>query len=370
MESIGRLAGGVAHDFNNMLGVISGYADMAILVTPHDDKRYTFMTEIKKAAERSAAITKQLLAFARQQTASPEVVNLNEIIENMLKMLYRLIGEDIALNFIPEDDLWQIKIDPSQIDQILANLCVNAKDSITGAGIITIETKNIAASGDFCIKNNIATPTDFVMIAVSDNGCGMDKETVVRIFEPFFSTKSVGKGTGLGLATVYGIVKQNGGFINVYSEIGQGSVFKIYIPRVLASAVKRVSVEVLKVEKLRGLRVLLVEDEPLLLEMSSRILNELGVHVIPAAKPSAALDIVRDSSLSIDVVLTDVIMPEMNGRELSKKILEIRPDIKCVFMSGYTDNVIAQHGVLEKGVNFIQKPFTVNDLISKLSALR
>jgi len=366
MESVGRLAGGVAHDFNNMLGVILGHAEMAIAQTDPEQPLHTGLREIRKAAERSAALTNQLLAFARRQTIMPKVINLNEAVAAMLKMLQRLIGEEIDLRWRSEANLWSIKVDPTQIDQILANLCVNARDAIAGIGNVTIEAGNTTFDEAYCGDHEGFVPGDYVLLAVSDDGCGMDKETTDRIFEPFFTTKAGGQGTGLGLATVYGIVKQNNGFINVYSEPGHGTTFKIYLPRHIGEA-DEVRTEELQEPFKRGREtVLVVEDEPSLLELSKLMLEEQGYRVLAAGTPGEAISLADAHDGYIHLLMTDVVMPEMNGRELASRMLSVYPHIRCLFTSGYTTNVIAYRGVLDEGVNFIQKPFSRRDLTAKV----
>ncbi|MEE4359234.1 MAG: PAS domain S-box protein [Desulfococcaceae bacterium] len=366
MEAVGRLAGGVAHDFNNMLSVIIGHAEMLLDLAEPVRPFYTGLEEIKKAAVRSAELTRQLLAFARRQTVAPRVLNLNLTLEGMAKMLHRLIGEDISLSWIPGKDLWPVRIDPAQIDQILANLCVNARDAISGVGRITVETKNIALDQDYCTAHSGFIPGEYVMLAVSDNGCGMDAETQKHIFEPFFTTKEMGKGTGLGLATIYGVVKQNKGFIYVYSEKNQGTVFKIYLPRYRGDAVQ-MQKESLQESPVQGKEmILLVEDEPAILKMVTMILEKMGYRVFAADSPSEAIRFAQKHAGQIHLLMTDVVMPEMNGRDLAKKIKLLQDGIRCLFMSGYTANVIAHHGVLEPGVHFIQKPFTKKSLALKI----
>ena len=366
MESIGRLAGGVAHDFNNMLSVIIGYAELATENLASDDPLKDDLNEILKAAKQSAQITNQLLAFARKQTVTPRVIDLNHQVESMLKMLHRLIGEDIDLVWKPRPHLWSINIDPSQIDQILANLCVNARDAIAGVGKLTMETANIFLDPGDCTAYIDAAPGEYVMLAVSDNGCGMDKDILDKLFEPFFTTKTKGKGTGLGLATIYGIVKQNNGSIHVYSEPDKGTTFRIYLPRHMSKP------ERIRKEDPAGLSVqgcetiLLVEDEPTILKMTVRMLKKLGYFVIAANTPSEALRLARENTGDIHLLITDVVMPEMNGRDLAKNLLSLYPEVKCLFMSGYTANVIAHHGILDKGVHFIQKPFSAKELADKV----
>jgi PAS domain S-box-containing protein len=366
MESVGRLAGGVAHDFNNMLNVIFGHSDIAMEDLDEKHPVYEDLLAIRKAAEHSADLTRQLLAFARKQTVAPMVIDLNDTVEGMLRMLCRLIGEDIDLSWMPGKTLWSVNMDPSQVDQILVNLCVNARDAIKGVGKITIETANAVVDVGYCESHLDSAPGSYVVLMVSDNGCGMDKPTQERIFEPFFTTKALGHGTGLGLATVYGIVKQNGGFINVYSEPGEGTTFKIFLPRHAQKAemVRRYDSER---KILAGNEtILVVEDEPLILKVATVILKNLGYTVLSATTPVEALGLAEQHGDEIHLLVTDVIMPEMNGRELSEKIMNLYPDIRCLFMSGYTANVIAHHGVLDRGVNFIQKPFSKTSLAAKV----
>ncbi|MDQ5985854.1 MAG: Sensor histidine kinase RcsC [Syntrophus sp. SKADARSKE-3] len=367
MESVGRLAGGVAHDFNNMLSVILGHAEMAMEQIDPSKQLYADLKQIKKAAERSADLTSRLLAFARKQTISPKIIDLNKTVERMLKMLRRLIGEDINLLWLPGLRVWPVKVYPSQIDQILANLCVNARDAIVGVGRITIETRNIVFDEVYCEDHSGFVPGDYVLLVVSDNGCGMDKGTFGKIFEPFFTTKGVGEGTGLGLATVYGIIKQNNGFINVYSEPGQGTTFNIYLPRYIGKNEEEQADDGAAEQAVRGREtILVVEDEPALLKLTKHMLERLGYQVLTANTPGKAIRLVEEHAMEIHLLMTDVVMPEMNGRDLSKKMISIYPNLKCLFTSGYTADVIAHHGVLEEGVYFIQKPFSRNDLAAKV----
>lgn len=366
MESVGRLAGGVAHDYNNMLSVIIGYTELALDKVDPSDPLHADLNEIFKAAKRSTEITRQLLAFARKQTISPKVIDVNETVEGMLKMLQRLIGEDINLAWLPEEGLRSIKIDPGQVDQILANLCVNAQDAIAGVGRITIETHTVAFDAAYCADHTGFVPGDFVLLSVSDDGCGMDKETLNSIFEPFFTTKDEGLGTGLGLATVFGIVKQNNGFINIYSEPGKGTTFRIYFPRHVGKAEKIRAETVTEIPSSQGETVLLVEDEPAIIKMTQMMLERLGYQVLTTGKPSEALHLAGNHAGEIHLLITDVVMPEINGRELADQLCDLFPDIKTLFMSGYPTNVIAHRGVLEEGVNFIQKPFFIKELAAKV----
>ncbi|MBI5589175.1 MAG: PocR ligand-binding domain-containing protein [Deltaproteobacteria bacterium] len=366
MESVGRLAGGVAHDFNNMLTAIIGHAGLAMKRCTPSEAIHAHLKVIEESARRSADLTRQLLAFARKQTIAPKVLDINNTVSGMLKILLRLIGEDIDLVWSPGTGLWQVKIDPSQIDQLLANLCVNARDSIAGVGKVTIETENIAFDEAYCAVHLGFACGEYVMLAVSDNGCGMDKETLPHIFEPFFTTKEMGKGTGLGLATVYGIVRQNNGFINVYSEPDKGTTFKIYLPRFVGEATEPSTESKAETPKGRGETVLLVEDEPVILNMSREMLEQLGYAVLIAGTPGEALRIAKAHAAEIRMLITDVVMPEMNGRDLANLIRDIKPELKCLFTSGYTANVIAHRGVLDEGVNFLPKPFSMKDLAFKV----
>ena len=366
MESVGRLAGGVAHDFNNMLGVILGHVELAMRKVNHAEPINSNLTEIRAAAQRSADLTKQLLAFARRQTVAPIVLDLNDCVATMLKMLQRLIGEDIDLVWIPGPDLWPIKIDPAQIDQLLTNLCVNARDAIAGVGKVTIQTENLAVDKAYCDIHTGFVCGEYVMLAVSDDGSGISKEVIDNLFEPFFTTKAIGKGTGLGLATVYGIVKQNEGFIKVYSEPGEGTTVKVHLTRFAGLAVESQAESKAEIPKGQGETILLVEDEPAILDVGRAMLEELCYKVLTANTPGEALHQFKSYGSEIQLLITDVVMPEMNGRDLAKLILASNPDLKCLFTSGYTANVIAPHGVLDEGVNFLQKPFSINDLASKV----
>lgn len=366
MESVGRLAGGVAHDFNNMLTAIQGNVSMALEDIPSDSPLRENLEEIQKCAQRSADLTRQLLAFARKQTVAPRVLDLNATVEGMLKMLRRLIGEDINLVWLPSPSLWPVRIDPSQIDQLLANLCVNARDAIGGVGKVTIETNSVSFDDAYVADHPGFVPGEYVLITVSDNGCGMDKEVLGHLFEPFFTTKAIGEGTGLGLATVYGIVKQNQGFINVYSEPGHGSTFKLYLPRYAEKAVHIQKDVPTQPAQLGHETILLVEDEPTILRLGRRMLESLGYTVMAADTPGGAIRLAEEHTGEIHLLMTDVIMPEMNGRELAKRLLSLYPNIKRLFMSGYTADVIAHHGVLDEGVHFLQKPFSKKDLALKL----
>jgi CheY-like chemotaxis protein len=349
-----------------MLSVILGYSELAIRKAGADNPLQRHLAQILDAARRSADLTRQLLAFARQQTIAPIVLDLNKTIESMLKMLHRLIGEDIELQWHPKADLWPVKVDPSQIDQILANLCINARDAIADVGKIIIETENSTLDNDYCTNHPGFVPGDYLKLTVSDDGYGMAKEIQDNLFEPFFTTKEMGKGTGLGLATVYGIVKQNNGFIDVQSEPGHGTSFTIYLLRHTAN-VGEARQAGPPVADARGHEtILLVEDEPAILEMATTMLEGQGYTVRAAVTPGEAMRLAREHKGEIDLLVTDVVMPEMNGRDLAKNLLSIYPHIKRLFMSGYTANVIAHHGVLDEGVYFIQKPFSIEELSAKV----
>ncbi|MFP4070887.1 MAG: PAS domain S-box protein [Desulfovibrionales bacterium] len=365
LESVGRLAGGVAHDFNNMLSVITGYAELALMAVEKDASMRYKLGQILKAADQSTKITSQLLTFARRQTISPKVLQLNETVEGMLKMLKRLIGEEIELVWKPGDQVWPVKMDPVQIDQVLVNLCINSRDAISGIGTITIETDNVSFDMSTC-SNADCIPGDFVMLAVSDDGSGMDNDTLEKIFEPFFTTKELGKGTGLGLATIHGIVRQNNGFINVYSEPKEGTTFRVYLPSTLDELCRERGKKDQEIPVSRGETVLLVEDEPAILELSRSMLERLGYRVLSADKPSLAIRKAKEHAGEIDLLITDVVMPEMNGRELAERLLTIHSGVSQLFISGYTADVIAHRGVLDEGVNYLQKPFSMSDLAMKV----
>jgi two-component system, cell cycle sensor histidine kinase and response regulator CckA len=365
MESVGRLAGGVAHDFNNMLGVILGHTEMALEQLDPAQTLHSDLEEIRNAAQRSADLTRQLLVFARRQTVVPKVLDLNEVVGGMLTMLERLIGENVHLTWLPETDLWPIMVDRSQIDQLLTNLCVNARDAIADVGRITIETGNRAFDEAYCADHAGFVSGEYVLLAVTDDGSGMDTETLSHIFEPFFTTKEIGKGTGLGLATVYGIVKQNNGFINTYSEPGNGTRFTIFLPRHSEKTEQGRRQETERPAPRGHETILLVEDEPASLKMTKKMLETQGYTVVPAGTPGEAIRLAREHSGEIHLLMTDVVMPEMNGRDLARNLVSLSPRLKCLFSSGYMGNVISQ-GVLNEGMHFIQKPFSRRDLAAKI----
>jgi len=367
MESVGRLAGGVAHDFNNMLSIINGYAELSIDLLDPVQPVYEYVREIHTAAKRSADIVRQLLAFARQQTINPVQLDLNDTIAGLLKMLQRLIGENIELCWHPAGNLWPVKIDPSQINQIMANLAVNARDAISDVGKIIIKTQNVIIDEQYCRLYSYFVAGRYVMISVNDNGCGMEKEVEDNLFEPFFTTKEKGRGTGLGLSTIYGIVKQNNGFINVYTEPGKGTTFKIYFPRHQNGQDKpRASVNSAARTPGGSETILIAEDEAAILDLTDSMLKRLGYIVLTARSPEDALKAAKKYKGNIDLLITDVIMPNMNGPDLAARLSADNPGLKTLFMSGYTADLIAHHGVLEKGVQFIEKPFSGQDLAIKV----
>jgi two-component system, cell cycle sensor histidine kinase and response regulator CckA len=369
METVGQLAGGVAHDFNNMLQVIITYVEMSLAKVDAGQPLHKYLLEIRRAAQRSAEITGQLLAFARKQTVSPKMLDLNEALASTQKMIRRLIGEDVDLAWMPGKDLWKVMIDPSQLDQVLANLAVNARDAIGGVGRLTIGTANITFDAEYCAAHAGYLPGEYLQLTVSDDGRGMNKEVLSHLFEPFFTTKEPGKGTGLGLATVYGIVKQNNGFINVYSEVEVGTTFKVYLPRVEGSAAAA-AVEAESTAPRGGTEtILVVEDEPIILELARESLEQFGYTVLTAGSPGEAIGRSEEYAGQIHLVITDVVMPQMNGRQLIDRLITTRAGLKCLYMSGYTSDVIAHRGVLEEGVSFISKPFSLAVLSEKVRAV-
>jgi len=365
LESIGRLAGGVAHDFNNMLGVIQGHAELVVLGLPDSSPLHADLSTILKVTRKSAELTRQLLAFARKEVVAPKVVDLNESTSGILSILHRLIGENVQLDWAPSPGLWPVLVDPSQFDQILTNLCLNARDAIAGAGTIRIRMANRSAVATEAVGEFQAQPGDWVEVSVSDTGCGMDPETLSRIFEPFFTTKSQGKGTGLGLATVYGAVKQNGGTIDVRSQPGKGTVFVIRLPRHRLEQAADSSAAG-DDDSCRHETVLLVEDDANLLELTRAMLEYSGYRVLSAQSPDKALELALEHRDSIGLLLSDVVMPGMNGRDLKDRMRSIVPRMKHLYVSGYTSDIIATHGILDKGVNFLQKPFSVKELSRKV----
>ncbi len=364
VEAIGRLAGGIAHDFNNMLGVIIANSELAMEHLVPDDPTRAELNEILKAARHSANLTSQLLTFARKQAIVPQVLEVNETVSRMLKLLRRLIGEGIELVFRPASCACVVRMDPSQIDQTLTNLCVNARDAIAGVGTICIETRCRDLDESFCLENATARPGSFVELSVSDTGCGMEPGLLEHLFEPFFTTKELGRGTGLGLATVDGIVRQNEGFITVRSSPGAGTTFRIFLPRLRDSAPAEVPATVQVSARLPATEtILLVEDEGALLRVARRILERQGYEVLASENPLEALELAHSHPGRVHLLVTDIIMPGMNGRELATVFMKQHPDARCVFMSGYTADLIASHGVLDEQVHFLQKPFTPAQLL-------
>jgi PAS domain S-box-containing protein len=369
MEAVGRLAGGIAHDFNNLLMVISGYSEFLLERLGTEPSLRAPAQEIASAAERASSLTRQLLAFSRKQMLAPKIVDLNSVVTENLKMLTRMIGEDIDLVMVPAQNVWPVRADSGQIEQVIMNLAVNARDAMPAGGKFTIETSNVTLDDDYARFHAPLRPGDYVMIAISDTGNGMDAETQSHIFEPFFTTKGT-KGTGLGLSTVYGIIKQSGGYIWVYSEVGKGTTFKIYLPRV-ASVGETAVAQLPAAADSRAAEpgtetILVVEDEANLRYLARQFLEKQGYRVIEAADGAVAMQIAVAHEGVIHLLLTDVIMPGMNGRELAQRISEIRPNVKVLYMSGYTENVVGHNGMLDAGVRLLQKPFNLRDLKSKV----
>ena len=365
METVGQLAGGIAHDFNNMLAVILGQTELAKLRLDDKPRLSTAIDEIQKAARRSSDLTQQLLAFARKQAITPKVMDLNSGVSGMATMLHRLIGENVELSLQLKIHLWKVKIDPNQLDQILTNICINARDAIEGHGKLVIETNNIVLDEAWTQPHYNLLPGKYVVISISDNGKGIPPEVRKQIFDPFFTTKKVGEGTGLGLATVYGIVKQNNGIIDVYSELDLGTTFKIYLPASETDQVNDIAVgQDLLLEGSET--ILVVEDEEAVLDLTTDMLKNLGYTVLSANTPKDGLKITATYPEPIDLLLTDVVMPEGNGLDFSTQLTAKRPGLKTLFMSGYTAEIIAKHGILEEGLFFIEKPFSLTKLSQKI----
>jgi PAS domain S-box-containing protein len=366
LESLGRLAGGVAHDYNNMLGVILGYAELAQGKLNPSNPVYGDLQEILKAGSRSVEITRQLLGFARKQTIAPKVIDLNDNVARIIKMLAPLICEDITLKWLPGANLQPVMMDPAQLDQIMANLCVNARDAIPDVGTITVETAMVSFDKAYCDDHEGFVPGDFICLSVGDDGSGMEMEIQKDIFEPFFTTKDVGLGTGLGLSTVYGIVKQNQGFINVYSEPDKGTVFRIYLHGHKSEPSLCFQKNKNKATAGQGETILVVEDEAVILKLVKRMLADLGYMVLTAGSAKEALQISKVHGHEIRLIITDVIMPEMNGQELADQVKTLNPDLGILFMSGYTSDVISRLGILDHEIHFIEKPFSVASLAAKV----
>jgi PAS domain S-box-containing protein len=364
MEAIGRLAGGVAHDFNNLLTAINGYAEVVLMQLTQNNLLYKDIEEIRKAGQRAASLTNQLLAFSRRQIIQPRVLNINSVINDSLKMLRRLIGEDIELLTSLSPEAKRIKADPGQIEQVIMNLAINARDAMPQGGRLTIETRNVYLDEGFARKHSGARLGRYVMLAISDTGCGMNQETRLRVFEPFFTTKDVGKGTGLGLSTVYGIVKQSGGHIQVESQVGAGAVFRIYLPMVDQEAEEQSSKPAASSNLTGSETILIVEDEESVRKLARIILTVQGYTVIEAASGPEALEMVRKSP--VDLLITDVVMPQMSGRELAERFSREHPTMKVLYISGYLDEVMGHHGVIDTGLPLLTKPFSPEALTEKV----
>jgi signal transduction histidine kinase len=366
MEAIGSLAGGIAHDFNNLLSVILGYTDLAMDGVPKGDHRRGALQEVKKAGERAAKLTRQLLAFSRKQMLQPVLLDLNQIAVGLEAMLRRILGEDIEFIQVLSPDAGLVWADPGQIEQVFMNLVVNARDAMPNGGMLTIETANVELDEEYARHHVAVKPGPYVRLAITDTGCGMDAETRARIFEPFFTTKEKGKGTGLGLSTVYGIVKQSGGNIWAYSERDGGTTFKIYLPRVVAAVAPEPSIPPIVTRKTGTETILVVEDEQAVRDLTARILRSAGYTVLTAATGSEALEICAAREGRVDMILTDVVMPHMGGRALTEHVAAVASGIKVLYMSGYADDAIVHHGTLDRGTHFIGKPFSADGLTRKV----
>src|SRR6202521_3109918 len=369
MEAVGRLSGGIAHDFNNLLGVIIGYIQVMKRSLIPGNPSYEYAEEIEKASQRAVALTRQLLAFSRQQVLEPVILNLNTLVTDLEKMLPRLIGEDIQLNLLLDPAISQVKADPGQIEQVVMNLAVNARDAMPDGGKLTIQTANVELAAAFAREHAGAFPGQYVMLAVTDTGTGMDPETQAQIFEPFFTTKDRDKGTGLGLATVYGVVKQSSGYIAVDSEVGKGASFKIYLPRIEQPVAIHAEINQAPLTVRGHETILLVEDAEPLRKLAHMFLKDNGYQVLTAADGSEAQQVAAQNAGPIHLLLTDVVMPGINGRVLAKQLAPRHPAMKVLYMSGYTDSFIAGHGVLEEGVHLLHKPFTEDALMRKVREL-
>ncbi|MBD3267606.1 response regulator, partial [bacterium] len=359
MEAVGQLAGGVAHDFNNLLTTILGCSDMILSEMGRDHEYKDMLEAIKKAGERATSLTRQLLAFSRKQILEPKILDLNHLIFDIHKMLHRMIGENIEYIAIPEKNLVRVKADPGQIEQIVLNLAVNARDAMPDGGKLILETKNVELDADFCRNQPDISPGRYAKLVVSDTGHGMDAETAERIFEPFFTTKDKGKGTGLGLSMVYGIMKQSGGHITVESEPGQGTTFELFFPQVKEEESELEEVDESPEIKLRGHEtILLVEDDAMVRDFTETILAKHGYTVLSASYADEAFRIHQDHKDPIDLLLTDVVLPKVSGKEIAQTITAFRPGLKVLYMSGYTDEAIVHQGILEEGIRFLPKPFS------------
>jgi nitrogen-specific signal transduction histidine kinase/CheY-like chemotaxis protein len=366
MESIGRLAGGVAHDFNNLLTVILGNVEIASHRLPRDESVQDALGEVRAAAMSAAGLTRQLLAFSRRQIVEPRLVDLNALIARMHKMLVRLIGEDIELRTLPGPGLATVKIDPGLAEQVLVNLAVNARDAMPRGGVLVIETSAVMLDEECQRSHPLAEPGAYVRLAISDTGCGMSDEVKRHLFEPFFTTKPRGEGTGLGLATTYGAIRQSNGHIEVYSEVGKGTTFKIYLPA--RSEAPESLTPPLESRSVTGgsETILVVEDDERVRNIATQALRNAGYHVLVAGNGEAALAIAGESSEPIQLLVTDVVMPGLNGRQLAERLVQAHPETRTLFTSGYTENIIAHHGVLDRGIEFLSKPYTLQALTRRV----
>ena len=366
MEAVGRLAGGIAHDFNNLLTVIAGNVELIQMDVNCSDPLAPYLNEIFNATESASSLTRQLLAFSRRQIIEPKVINLNDLIESLHKMLTRIIGEDINFQKVLSQDLGSVIIDPGQFEQVMVNLAVNARDAMPEGGRLLIETANVELDENYCSQHPQIAAGNYVLLAVSDTGHGMNEEVKKHVFEPFFTTKPKGRGTGLGLATIFGAVKQAGGAIEVYSEVGAGTTFKIYLPKIEKPADKLAKGKSSPNLVQGNETVLIVEDEASVRDLALRMLKRLGYKVLHASNGGEAFMLVEKSAERIDLLMSDVVMPGMNGRELAKRLLKLHPEMKVLFTSGYTENVIVHHGILEEKLNFIGKPYSIQALARKI----
>ncbi|MBA2457557.1 MAG: response regulator, partial [Gemmatimonadales bacterium] len=365
MEAVGQLAGGIAHDFNNLLTAITGYAELVLMTLGADDPRRPDVQEICHATDRAATLTRQLLAFSRRQVLQPRLIDLHRLAKDVERLLHRLIGENIEVVTLTDAGLGLVKADPSQMEQVLVNLAVNARDAMPGGGRLTIETRNVVLGTEYATGHSMVEPGPYVLLAVTDDGTGMDQPTLARVFEPFFTTKGPGRGTGLGLSMVYGIVKQSGGYVWVYSELGRGTTFKIYLPRASGQAVAPEAE--LSVTAPGGHEtILLVEDEPAVRALAQRVLAARGYSLLVAADGPAALEVAGRHHGGIDLLLTDVVMPGISGRELAQRLLALRPATRVLYITGYTEDTVVRHGLVQAGLAYLEKPFRADLLLTKV----